>query len=114
MKEYDVKKIRNLLLMGSSGAGKTTLAEQIFYQTQTTNRVGKVEEGNTVMDFDAEEVARKLSLSLSVGFVNYKDHKVNILDAPGSPDFVAEAIVAIPAVENVVLVANAVSGFEVG
>ncbi len=114
MKEYDVKKIRNLLLMGSSGAGKTTLAEQIFYQTKTTNRVGKVEEGNTVMDFDAEEVARKLSLSLSVGFVNYKDHKVNILDAPGSPDFIADAIVAIPAVENVVLVANAVQGFEVG
>lgn len=114
MKEYDLKKIRNLLLMGSSGAGKTTLAEQIFYQTQTTNRIGKIEEGNTVMDFDAEEVAKKLSLSLSIGFVNYKDHKVNILDAPGSPDFVADAIVAIPAVESVVLVANAVAGFEVG
>ena len=114
MKEYDLKKIRNLLLMGSSGAGKTTLAEQIFYQTQTTNRIGKIDEGNTVMDFDAEEIAKKLSLSLSIGFVNHKDHKINILDAPGSQDFVADSIVAIPAVENVVLVANAVSGFEVG
>lgn len=114
MKEYDLKKIRNLLFMGSSGAGKTSLTEQIFYLTHATNRIGKIDEGNTVMDFDAEEVTRKMSLSLSMGFVNYQDHKFNILDAPGAPDFVADAIVAIPAVENVVLVANAVSGFEIG
>ncbi|HNZ06225.1 MAG: elongation factor G [Candidatus Cloacimonetes bacterium] len=114
MKEYDLKKIRNLLLMGSGGAGKTSLAEQIFFLTHATNRIGKIDEGNTVMDFDAEETAKKMSLSLSIGFVNYNDHKINILDAPGTPDFVADAIVAIPAVENVVLVANAAAGFEVG
>jgi len=114
MKEYDLKKIRNLLFMGSGGAGKTTLAEQIFFLTHATNRIGKIDEGNTVMDFDAEETAKKMSLSLSIGFVNYNDHKINILDAPGTPDFVADAIVAIPAVENVVLVANAAAGFEVG
>lgn len=114
MKEYDLKKMRNLLFMGSSGAGKTSLAEQIFYLTHATNRVGKIDEGNTVMDFDAEETARKMSLSLSIGFTNYNDHKFNILDAPGAADFVADAIVAVPAVENVILVANAVSGFEVG
>ncbi|NLO12115.1 MAG: elongation factor G [Candidatus Cloacimonetes bacterium] len=114
MKDYEMKKIRNLLFMGSSGAGKSSLAEQIFFQAQAINRLGKIDEGNTVMDFDAEEIARKNSLSLSLGFVNYNDHKINILDAPGSPDFVADAIVAIPAVENVVLVANATAGFEVG
>jgi len=114
MKEYDMKKLRNLLFMGSGGAGKTTLAEQIFYLTKTTTRVGKIDEGNTVMDFDAEETAKKMSLSLSLGFVNYNDHKINILDTPGTPDFITDAIVAIPAVENVVLVANAAAGFEVG
>ncbi len=114
MKEYNLKKLRNLLFMGSSGAGKTTIAEQLFFLTHTTTRIGKIDEGNTVMDFDPEETAKKMSLSLSIGYVNYKDHKINILDAPGNPDFVGDAIVAIPAVENVVLVANAAGGFEVG
>lgn len=114
MKVYDMKKIRNLLLMGASGAGKTTLAEQIFFQTKATTRIGKVDEGNTVMDFDAEEEARKMSLGLSIGFINHDDHRINILDAPGYPDFIGDAIVAIPAVENVIIVANAAGGFEVG
>jgi elongation factor G len=114
MKEYKLSKLRNLLLMGSSGAGKTSVAEQIFFLTHTTSRIGKIDEGNTVMDFDAEEIAKKMSLSLSLGFVNHKDHKINILDTPGNPDFIGDAIVAIPAVENVILVANAAGGFEVG
>ncbi len=114
MKEYKLSKLRNLLLMGASGAGKTTLAEQIFHLTHTTSRLGKIDEGNTVMDFDAEETAKKMSLSLSLGWLNHNDHKINILDTPGTPDFIGDAIVAIPAVENAVLVANAASGFEVG
>ncbi len=114
MKEYDMKKIRNLLFMGASGAGKTTLAEQIFHQTKTSNRLGKVDEGNTVMDFDPEEAAKKMSLGLSIGFVNYKDHKLNLLDAPGYPDFIGDAIVALPAAENALIVANAAGGYEVG
>lgn len=114
MKEYKMSKLRNLLMMGASGSGKTTLAEQIFHLTKTTNRLGKVDEGNTVMDFDSEEIAKKNSLSLSLGFLNHKDHKINLLDSPGTPDFIGDAIVAIPAVENVLLVANATGGFEVG
>ncbi|HOC95640.1 MAG TPA: elongation factor G [Candidatus Cloacimonadota bacterium] len=114
MKEYDLKKLRNLLFMGSSGAGKTTLAEQIFYLTHTTTRLGKIDEGNTVMDFDAEEVSRRMTLNLSLGFVNHKDHKINIIDTPGNPEFIGEVIAAIPAVENAVVVANATGGFEVG
>ena len=114
MKEYSMKKLRNLMLMGASGAGKTTLAEQIFYLTKSTNRLGKIDEGNTVMDFDPEETAKKMSLGLSIGYANYADHRINLLDAPGYPDFVGDAVVAMPAVENVVIVANAAGGFEVG
>lgn len=114
MKEYDLKKMRNLLFLGSGGAGKTTLAEQIFFLTHTTSRIGKIDEGNTVLDFDPEEIAKKMSLNLSLGFVNHKDHKINIIDAPGNPDFLGDVMVAVPAVENAVLVANAAGGFEVG
>ncbi|MCK9309015.1 MAG: GTP-binding protein, partial [Candidatus Cloacimonetes bacterium] len=114
MKEYEMKKLRNLLFIGASGAGKTTLAEQIFHLSHTTTRLGKIDEGNTVMDFDPEEAAKKMSLGLSIGFLNYKDHKINLLDAPGYPDFIGDAIVALPAVENAVIVANATGGYEVG
>jgi len=114
MKEYDMKKIRNLLFIGSSGAGKTTLAEQIFFLTHSSTRLGKIDEGNTLMDFDPEEAAKKMSLGLSIGFANYKDHKINLLDAPGYPDFIGDAIGAIPAAENAIIVANATGGYEVG
>ncbi|HOH46210.1 MAG TPA: elongation factor G [Candidatus Cloacimonadota bacterium] len=114
MKDYDMKKLRNLLFLGASGAGKTSLAEQMFFLNKATNRLGKIDEGNTTLDFDPEEVAKKMSLGLSIGFLNHNDHKINIMDAPGNPDFIGDAIVAIPATENAVIVANAAGGFEVG
>ncbi len=114
MKEYAMKKLRNLLFLGASGAGKTTLAEQMFFLSGATTRIGKVDEGNTQLDFDTEEIAKKMSLGLAIGFTNWNDHRINILDVPGYPDFVGDSIAAIPAVETAVLVANAAGGFEVG
>ncbi len=114
MKEHEMKNTRNLLFIGASGAGKTTLAEQIFYLTKASNRLGRIEEGNTTMDFDPEEIAKGMSLGLAIGYTNYLEHKINILDAPGCPDFIGDAIVALQAVENAVIVANAAGGYEVG
>ncbi len=114
MKEYAMKKLRNLLFLGASGAGKTTLAEQIFFMAGATTRIGKVDEGNTQLDFDSEEIAKKMTLGLAIGFVDWNDHRINILDVPGYPDFVGDSIAAISAVENAIIVCNAAGGFEVG
>ena len=114
MKEYAMKNLRNILLSGASGAGKTTLAEQFFYISGMTNRLGKIDEGNTQLDFDPEEISKKMSLGLALGFVDRQDVRINIIDVPGYPDFIGDTISAIPAAETAVIVANATGGFEVG
>lgn len=114
MKNYDMKNIRNIAFLGSSGAGKTTLAENLLYVTKMTTRIGKVDDGNTVMDFDPEEIEKKNSLSLSCGFIDYKHLRINIIDAPGTPDFIGDQLSVFPAVETICVVANGGGGFEVG
>ena len=114
MKNYDMKNIRNIAFLGSSGAGKTTLAENLLYITKMTTRIGKVDDGNTVMDFDPEEIEKKNSLSLSCGFIDYKHNRINIIDAPGTPDFIGDQLSVFPAVETICVVANGAGGFEVG
>src|SRR5690554_6504536 len=114
MKNYDMKKIRNIAFLGSSGAGKTTLAENLLYVTKMTSRIGKVDDGNTVMDFDPEEIEKKNSLSLSCGFIDYKNNRINLIDAPGNPDFIGDQLSVFPAVETICVVANGAGGFEVG
>ncbi len=114
MKNYDMKNIRNIALLGSSGAGKTTLVEYLLNFTKMTTRIGKVEDGNTVMDFDAEEIEKKSSLSLSCGYIDYKNNRINIVDAPGTPDYVGDQLSVFPAVETAVIVANGGGGYEVG
>jgi len=108
-----MKDIRNIAFVGASGTGKTSLVEQMLFNAKATTRAGKIEDGNTVMDFNAEEIEKGISMVLGVGNLQWKNHKINILDTPGSSDFTSEEISASLAVENLMFVVNAAAGFEV-
>lgn len=114
MKEYTSDHIRNIALASHGSSGKTILSEAFLHVTGATTRLGKIEDGTTVSDFDDEEIRRKLSLSTSVIPVEYKDHKVNVLDAPGYTDFVGEVISALRVVEGALVLVDSVAGLEVG
>ncbi|MBL7149194.1 MAG: elongation factor G [Candidatus Cloacimonetes bacterium] len=108
-----MKDIRNIALVGASGAGKTSLAEQILFNSKTITRIGKIEEGNTVMDFSAEEIEKGMSMVISVANYNWKKCKINIIDTPGYADFASEQIAASIAADTLLFVANASAGYEV-
>ena len=91
MNVYTTDKIRNVVILGHGGAGKTSLVESMAYLSGITSRLGNVAEGNTVSDFDKEEVKRKFSISTSMIPIIWGDTKINILDTPGYFDFVGEA-----------------------
>ncbi len=114
MKEYSTEQLRNVALVGHQSSGKTTLVEALLYNTGATNRLGKVEEGSTVSDWDEEEKSRGISLSTSVIPIEFEDHKINVLDAPGFTDFQGEVKNAIRVADSVIVVVDAVSGVEVG
>ncbi len=114
MKEYTTENIRNIAMVSHSGAGKTMLAEAFLHFTGATTRLGKVEEGNTVSDFEDEEIRRRLSLSTSILPVEYRDCKINLLDTPGYTDFVGEVISALRVADGVMVLVDAVAGAEVG
>jgi len=114
MKEYTTEKIRNIAMVSHSGAGKTMLADAFLFTKGVINRIGSVEDGTTVSDFDDEEQRRQISLSTSVIPVEHNDHKINLLDTPGYPDFVGEVISALRIAEGVLIVVDAVAGAEVG
>lgn len=114
MKNYSTDKLRNLVLVGHGGCGKTMLAEAMLYTAKATDRFGKVDEGNTVMDHDPEEIKRKISINTSVAPCEYKEHKINLLDTPGFFDFVGEVKSGIRVADTGVVVLCAVGGVEVG
>ncbi len=113
-KVYQNAEIRNVALLGHSGAGKTSLAEAMLFDSGAVNRLGKVEEGNTVSDYDEEEIRRTISIGASVLPIEWKGHKINVVDTPGYLDFTGEVISSLNAVETAVVVLDGVAGVEVG
>ena len=111
---YTVNSIRNIVLLGHSGSGKSALAESLLYMTGAIVRMGKNADGNTVCDYDPEEVRRNISISTSVVPLEYKNHKINLLDAPGAFDFAGAAMEALRAADAAILVCSAKDGITVG
>jgi elongation factor G len=105
--------VRNVALVGHGGAGKTTLTEALLHHAGAINRMGRVEDGTTVSDFEPEEVKRGLSLSLSLAVLELGEHKINILDTPGYADFVGDAAAALRVADMAVFVVSAIEGVEV-
>ena len=114
MKEYTTEFLRNIALVSHGGAGKTMLAEAFLHFSGATTRLGHVEDGTTVSDYDEEEIRRKISIYTSVLPVEFRDHKVNVLDAPGYTDFVGEVISALSVADGAVVLVDSVAGLEVG
>src|SRR3972149_10846912 len=114
MKDYTAEFIRNVALVSHSGAGQTALVEALLFQTGAVNRMGKVEEGNTVSDFEEEEIRRQQSLSTSLLPLAFNDRQLNLLDPPRFTAFVGEAISALHVAEGAIVLADAVAGVEVG
>lgn len=114
MKVYSTEQIRNVAFVGHQGAGKTSLVEALLFNTGAVSRVGRIEEKNTVSDWDDDERERGLSLSTSLVPIEFSDTKINILDTPGYTDFQGEVKNAIRVADSVIVVVDAVSGVEVG
>lgn len=114
MKTYTCKNIRNIALAGHGGSGKTSVAEGLLYKCGEIERMGKVSDGNSVCDYDPEEIKRKISLGTSLAYCQWKDVKINILDTPGQFDFAAGLYEGISAAESVVIALPAKDGVQVG
>ena len=113
MKTYPPEKIRNVALVGHTGSGKTTLAEALLFRAGFIARLGRVEDGTTLMDFDPEEHKRGSSLSLAMAPVEWKGHKINLIDTPGYADFVGDVHAALRVADLAIFVVSAVDGVEV-
>jgi elongation factor G len=114
MKEYGTESIRNVALVGHLGSGKTSLVEAMLYNTGALSRLGKVEDGTTVSDFDEEEHRRSNSVSTSLVAIEFENYKINILDTPGFTDFVGDVKSALRVADAAIIVVDAVAGVEVG
>lgn len=114
MKSYNGNEIRNVAILGHSGCGKTTIAEACLHVSGVTKRFGRIEEGNTVSDYDQEEIKRRVSISTSIIPVEWLDEKINFMDTPGYFDFEGEVRQALSVADLALIVVNAKSGIEVG
>lgn len=114
MQNYDPEKIRNTVLLSHSGAGKTSLVEAMLFDSKAINRLGTVNDGTTTSDYDPDEIKRRISINLSLLPCQWKDTKLNLIDTPGYPDFVAEVRAGLRVSEGAVIMVCAASGVEVG
>ncbi|MCL1788923.1 MAG: elongation factor G [Oscillospiraceae bacterium] len=114
MKSYKSANIRNIALTGHGGSGKTTLAEALLFKSGGCERMGKITDGNTVFDYDPDEIKRKISLSTSLGFTEWKGRKINIMDTPGQFDFIGGMSEGVRAAETVIITLTAKDGVQVG
>ena len=114
MKQYDAKRILNIALAGHSGSGKTSVAESILYLTGASDRLGKIAEGNTILDFDSEEIKRKSSVLTAVAPVEWKNTKINLIDTPGLFDFEGGVYEGMRAADSALIVVSGKDGVNVG
>ena len=114
MAKIETKNIRNVALLGHGGSGKTSLAEAMLYITGESDRLGTTTAGNTVCDYDAEEAARKISISAALAPMMWKNVKVNVIDTPGYLDFSGEVLQALRVADSAVIVIDGKAGIEVG
>ncbi len=114
MKEYTVEQIRNVGLISHGDVGKTSLAEAIAFTAGESNRIGTVDDGSTISDYNHDEIERKISISTSMLHMDWKNHKINVMDTPGYSDFVGEVIGAMRVSDAAIVLLNGVSGIEVG
>ena len=114
MKVYKAEDIRNIAIVGHGGHGKTTFTEAVLYNSGVLERMGKVEDGNTVSDYDPEEIKRKISIGLSVVPVEHDKYKLNLIDAPGFFDFACETISAYKLCDSALIMLSASGNIHVG
>ncbi len=114
MKDYKTKNLRNVALIGHGSSGKTSLAEAMLYNTGVLDRLGKVDDGNTITDYDPEEIKRRISITAAIAPCDWKDIRINLIDTPGYFDFVGELVASLSVSDSAVITVDSVSGIEVG
>jgi elongation factor G len=114
MPSYGLDNIRNIVLLSHGGAGKTSISEAMLFDTGAINRLGKVDDGSTTSDYEPDEIKRKISINLSLLPCEWRDNKINVIDAPGYMDFIGEVKAGMRVSDSAVIVVDATSGVEVG
>ena len=114
MKKYQAGSIRNVCLLSHGGVGKTSLLEAACFTSKSTSKLGKVDNGSSIFDNRSDEKERKMTISMHVGFCEWKDNKINVLDTPGFLDFLNDAKAALRVVETAIILVDAVDAIQVG
>src|SRR5260221_3899733 len=109
----EIGKVGNVGVVAHGGVGKTSLVEGMLFATGAVNRLGRVDDGSTITDFDPDEIKRKISINTSIAYCDWKGHRINLVDTPGYGDFIADARAGLRVVEAAVVVVDAVAGVQV-